>query len=149
MRFVVDTMLGKLAKWLRVMGYDTIYQGFYRPHEIAKFVKEGRILLSRHRKTTEKYTNTVLIHHNHVGEQLSELEMCVQLRPDRSNLFTRCLICNSILKEAQADKAVENVPEYVFYQNTTGIRFCPSCGRHFWPGTHRKNMEKQLEDWGF
>jgi len=55
-------MLGRLAKWLRALGYDTHYQRYYRPGDIEHLVKEGRLLLSRHRGATDRYTNAALIH---------------------------------------------------------------------------------------
>ena len=67
-RFVADCMLGKLAKWLRVLGYDTHYQRYYRPGEIDQLVKKGRRLLSRHKRITEHYIDAVLIHANGVGD---------------------------------------------------------------------------------
>ena len=148
-KFVADCMLGRLAKWLRVLGYDTHYQRYYRPGDIEHLVKEGRLLLSRHRGATGRYTNAVLINANGVSGQIAELKERTRLVPVRSNWFSRCLICNVLLTEALIDAAQENVPEYVFYENMAGIRFCPLCGRYYWPGSHRKRMIKQLEEWGF
>ena len=105
--------------------------------------------MSRHKAVANKYSDSVLLHSNHVREQLAELRDTAHLSRDRSAWFGRCLICGVLLEEAQRDKASENVPEYVFYQNMTEIRFCPSCGRYYWPGTHRKKMARQLEEWGF
>ena len=148
-KFVADSMLGKLAKWLRILGYDTIYQSYYRTGIIDRLMKEDRCLLSRHEKTVTQYTSALLLHSDRVGEQLAELERLIPLKPDQSKWFSRCLICNALLKEAKEDKAWGNIPEYVFYQNIKGIRFCPSCGRYYWPGSHRTNMMSQLREWGF
>jgi len=149
-RFVADVMVGKLAKWLRVLGYNTHYQPHYSPEAIDAFVREGKILLTRHKGRAEKLGNAaVLIRGNKVREQLIELKTELHLEPARSTWFSRCLICNAILKHACEGVAGEKIPEYVFYQNMTNIRFCPSCGRHFWPGSHRARMETQLKEWGF
>ena len=148
-RFVADSMLGKLAKWLRILGYNIHYQSYYKPGVIDQLMKEGRRFLSRHRKVTCRYSDAVLLYSNHVGEQLNELNEKGVLTHDRSKWFSRCLLCNVPLKEVKTDEARENVPEYIFYQNLGGIRFCPSCGRYYWPGTHRKRMLGQLEKWGF
>ena len=147
-RFVADCMLGKLAKWLRVLGYDTHYQCYYRPGDIDQLVKMGRLLLSRHKRTTDHYVNAVLIHSNGVGGQITELKKMGYFEPDQSNWFSRCLICNVLLTEAQEDAARENVPEYVFYENMTEIRFCPSCRRYYWPGSHRARMVRKIKEWG-
>ena len=149
-RFVADVMVGKLAKWLRVLGYDTHYQPHYSPEAIDAFVREGRILLTRHKRRAEKLGNAaVLIRGNQVSEQLIELKRELHLEPARSTWFSRCLICNAILRHACEGVAGEKIPEYVLYQNRTNISFCPLCGRYFWPGSHRARMEKQLKEWGF
>ena len=149
-RFVADSMVGKLAKWLRVLGYDTHYQPHYSPEAIDAFVRDGRILLTRHKRRAEKLDNAaVLISGNHVSEQLMELKRELHLEPARSVWFSRCLICNAILRKARERAGDDKIPEYVLYQNRTNISFCPLCGRYFWPGSHRARMEKQLREWGF
>lgn len=148
-RFVADTMLGRLAKWLRALGYDTHYQNHYKPGVIDEFVEAGAILLSRHREKISLYGGGIFLHGNTVGEQIGVLKERLHLMPDRSKWFSRCLICNSTLKLIQTDTLRENVPEYVFHQNVSGIKCCPSCGRYYWPGSHKANMERQLEKWGF
>ena len=148
-KFVADSMLGKLAKWLRVLGYDTLYQSYYGPGVIDRLVKEDRCLLSRHKATVDHYTDALLLYSDRVGGQLTELKQLVPLTPDQSNWFSRCLVCNVLLKEAKENEARGNIPEYVFYQNIKGIRFCPSCGRYYWPGSHRTKMVSQLREWGF
>ena len=148
-RFIADSMLGRLAKWLRIMGYDTHYQPLYKEGVISQLILEGRRLLSRRRQNTIRYPNSTLILSHHVKDQLRETKEGYTLTYDRSRWFSRCLICNVPLKVTETEDARDNVPEYVFYQTTSGIRLCPSCGRYFWPGTHRERMVKQLEEWGF
>ena len=148
-RFVADAMLGRLAKWLRVMGYDTHYQSIYSREALGSHVRDGRRLLSRHGPTVEQYSHSVFIRSDHVKEQLHEMMDVVSPTSIRSNWFSRCLVCNTPLRDADPEDGQENVPEYVFYRNRKRIRFCPSCGRYFWPGTHRKRMIAQLEAWGF
>ena len=98
-RFLVDSMVGRLAKWLRVLGYDTHYQTCCPPDVMETLLREGRILLTRHRKRAEKSGHTaVLIHGNQVKEQLLGLIGELHLEPDRSGWFSRCLICNTLLK---------------------------------------------------
>jgi uncharacterized protein with PIN domain len=147
-KFIADSMLGKLAKWLRVLGYDTLYQPFYEEGVVAESVREGRQLLSRHKPTITHYANSVLILSDHVKDQLCELKNGGTITSDRSEWFSRCLLCNIPLEEAVGRDARENVPEYVFYQSAFGISFCPSCGRYFWQGSHRERMVSQLEEWG-
>jgi uncharacterized protein with PIN domain len=149
MRFVADSMVGKLAKWLRVLGYDTHYERSYGPGAIDRLVRGGRYLVSRHKGTVDLHCSAVLLHGNRVGEQLVELRARMPLSPARSQWFSRCLICNVLLEGVGEGEARENVPEYIFFQNMTGIRSCPLCGRYYWPGSHRARMVRQLEEWGF
>ena len=149
MKFIADSMLGKLAKWLRVLGYDTIYRTCYRPHAIDMFVNEGRILISRQRELAEKYGNSIILNENKTVKQMSELRQAIELAPEQSKWFCRCLVCNSLLQDADENDALGNVPDYVFHQNIKGIRLCPSCGRYYWPGSHKTRMIKQLQNWGF
>jgi uncharacterized protein with PIN domain len=149
LKFLADSMLGNLAKWLRVLGYDTHYQSNYSSDAIDRLVRDGRRLLTRHMERAGQYDNAVLLKGNHVGEQLTELRKSVHLATDRTRWFARCLICNTPLETAREDAARSNVPEYVFYRYIKEIKFCPFCDRYFWPGTHRKRMSRQLEAWGF
>jgi uncharacterized protein with PIN domain len=149
-RFIADSMLGRLAKWLRVMGYDTHYQPYYKDGMIATLIHDGRLLLSRHRPTIERYPDSLLILSDKVQGQLEEMKTHGCLTLDRAKWFNRCLTCNTLLQDASLEDAREKIPEYTLYQNiTTGLRFCTSCGRFFWPGSHRKRMTAQLEEWGF
>ncbi|MBN1832301.1 MAG: hypothetical protein JW896_09340 [Deltaproteobacteria bacterium] len=148
-RFIADSTLGRLAKWLRVMGYDTIYQSFYKTDDITEFVREGRILLSRQQAAITHYPSSLMIRSDHLEAQLHEMKHMGAITPDKSRWFSRCLICNMPLEVADTTVVLQNVPEHVIYQSPPVIQFCPSCNRHFWPGSHRERMKKQLEEWGF
>ena len=149
MRFVVDSMLGRFAKWLRVLGYDTHYSPYYKQTGLDQPMEEDTYLISRNHKAIKGYKNGILLKSNHVNEQLKELRRTLELHPERSKWFSRCIVCNTVLKKTTTKEARENVPEYIFYQNMTGIRYCPTCRRYYWPGSHRSRMEKQLKEWGF
>lgn len=141
-------MLGRLAKWLRIMGYDTVYQRVYAAGALDRFVREGRCLLTRHRKRAGDLDQSVLLHKNRVGEQLAELSRQVDVTAAPSRMFSRCIRCNVLLMDAPDAEAREQVPEYIYYQNPGKIRFCPMCHRYYWPGSHRTRMQSQLRQWG-
>ncbi len=149
MKFVVDSMLGRLATWLRVLGYDTHYQSFYRDGELAGLMREDRRLVTRDRSRWRRSSKVVFLDSDRVGEQLGELFARLRLHPDPSIWFTRCLRCNALLEAAAGEEAMEKVPEYVFYESRGKIKVCRSCGRYYWPGSHRNRMLKQLTVWGF
>lgn len=148
MKFVVDSMLGRLARWLRVLGCDTHYQTRYPEEALARLVGEGRILLTRNAKTARRIPGSLWIRSDHVGEQMWEIKGALAFRPQKSLWFTRCLRCNAPLESVGREEAKANVPEYVFHESGESIRRCTRCGRYYWPGTHRLRMIRQLEAWG-
>jgi len=149
MRFVADLTLGRLVKWLRVMGFDARYQPFDPIEDIVNMAHRGRIPLTRQRKMIRSLEGAVFIRYNGVGEQLGQLKQGLLLETQHARWFSRCIRCNVPLMDAPEGEARDNVPEHVFHENMKNIRFCPSCGRYFWPGSHRFRMEKQLNGWGF
>ncbi|MDZ7699584.1 MAG: Mut7-C RNAse domain-containing protein [Deltaproteobacteria bacterium] len=146
---MVDIMLGKLAKWLRVMGHDARYRSFYKDGTLEVFMTRGRILLTRHHQRARLPGHSILLHKNRVDEQLAELSETVDLKSDPDLLFSRCIRCNTLLEDAPGETALEAVPEYIFYHHPGQIRFCPTCERYYWPGSHRMRMADQLRAWGF
>ena len=146
-RFVADVMLGRLSKWLRVMGCDTHYQPFYKSETIDVYIRDGRLLLTKSARMFEKYSPSLLIETDHVRTQLQEIIKKGFLSLDYSRWFTRCLVCNVPLKCIAPEEAKNHTPEYIYSQNTSGIHFCPSCGRYFWPGSHKTRMMNQLSEW--
>ena len=75
MRFVADIMLGRLSKWLRIMGYDTRYKTFKPLEPITPLAQTGWIPLTRHFKSAELLKDAILIRDNQVGKQLAQLEL--------------------------------------------------------------------------
>jgi uncharacterized protein len=148
-KFVADTMLGRLAKWLRIMGCDTHYRPFYQPEQIRSLVEEGRILLTRNSRRLTRCKGAVFLRADHVKDQLNQLQQEGLIPVDHARWFTRCMLCNDTLLTPSAEAVKENVPEYVLFENPSGIRFCPSCNRFFWPGSHKQKMMAQLGSWGF
>jgi uncharacterized protein with PIN domain len=147
-KFLADAMLGKLAKWLRIMGYDVLYRSCCNPGQIQSLICEGRTLLTRNTRLVAGREGVAFIVSDHVDEQLRQMRAEGVIEVDHAKWFTRCLLCNEVLQEVPAESARENVPEYIFFQHPTEIRFCPSCGRFFWPGTQRQRMVMQLKAWG-
>lgn len=148
-RFLLDAMLGSLAKWLRVLGVDAHYQRHHKAGALEDLLSGGRILLSRNRKTVEHHPGAVLIRSERIHEQIHQLKASGLIPPPQEEWFTRCLACNVLLESASFLDSRGDVPEYVLHEKRGDIRHCPSCGRSFWPGTHRERMMMQLREWGF
>jgi len=146
-RFIADAMLGKLAKWLRMLGYDTLY--FRETKDdllVACAVREKRQLLTR--KTQLRQRNDIqdylfFVSDNDPLKQLGEVIAHYQLTIMPPAPFTRCLICNQRLKEISPEQIGSLLPDYV--RNTQkNFSRCPNCKRIFWRGTHYENMKKVL-----
>lgn len=146
--FVIDASLGRLAKWLRIMGIDAHYQSSYRKMEIEGLIKSGRILLTGNSTLKNSLKPSILIKSDKVQYQLMEIEKYGLLPKTGNDWFKRCIRCNIPLESAQIEDAQGRIPEYVLSQNIEDIKHCPSCNRFFWPGSHRNRMLKQIREWG-
>ncbi len=147
MKFVADSMLGRLAKWMRVLGIDTHYQPVYSHQELDRLIAQQRILITRNKKAAEDYPGAILVKANHVKEQLQELKK-EGFIPAPVKPFGLCLRCNNPLQEADLAMAKPFVPDYVLVNNIGKMKYCSLCRRFYWPGTHRLRMEAQLKAWG-
>ena len=146
-KFAADSMLGRLARWLRILGFDTLYIRRLDEDRIQKLKREQRIFLSRKRKNLDMFSRSLYIHSDHINEQLREVISHFSLPIRESLLFSRCIICNTPIEKADKVDALENVPEYVYHRVAESISFCPTCKRFYWPGTHRDRVLNQLSKW--
>jgi len=146
-RFFADVMLGRLARWLRVLGCDTIYRPKRNPGDFERAAAEGRVPLTRNRKLADSVNAAVYIRSDHVGEQLKQLASLFPIAARREEWFTRCLECNIRLDVVSLEQARDMVPDYILETASFKFRKCPSCGRFFWPGSHRKRMIERLRIW--
>jgi len=145
--FLVDSMLGKLAKWLRVMGFDAHYQPVYKLGEIDKLHSGGRLLLTRNSAITSLFRPSLLINADRIKHQLYEVKDKGFLPIDKGKWFSRCLSCNIPLMTVSPKSTHSDIPEYILMRSNTGISHCPSCNRCFWKGSHRKKMINQITEW--
>ena len=141
-KFVVDGMLGRLAKWLRVLGYDTVYHPTPDDSQLVRMARaEGRILLTRDRALARRRgLRCLLIESEHLADQRRQVIAELGLTTDGS--FSRCPLCNTPLQHIARTAAEPRVPAHVF---RTHQRFslCPQCDRVYWPGTHRARMQSE------
>jgi uncharacterized protein with PIN domain len=148
MRFAVDAMLGRLAKWLRFMGYDTLYVDFSMvgSNNVAAMAAQGRVLVSRNRKHMNPQwpQEQLVIENNDPMLQLREVFDKLDVRPDPNHFFTRCTICNGLLETVGREEVRKRVPEYVSESHDRFSR-CPGCDKIYWPGTHLQRGLSQIE----
>jgi uncharacterized protein with PIN domain len=145
-RFVTDAMLGKLTKWLRVMGIDVIYDPDTTDARLLHCAEPGgRILLTRDRRLMRRRgpARLLYIESDYYHEQVRQVVEAFNLA-ERIQVFTRCIRCNVPLRTIAKQVVVERVPPYV-YATQTIFKHCAACDRLYWGGTHRDNMLRQLQ----
>lgn len=148
-RFLADSMLGRLAKWLRILGYDTYYERSYSRSAVeARLRAEDRTLLTRRRETLNRHGGGVFIRSDHVHEQLRQVVQEKGLRVNSNASFQRCPVCNEVLRMTSPGSVKGRVPEYVLSRHGACLRLCPACGRIYWRGTHPERMLAQMKAWG-
>jgi hypothetical protein len=149
-KFIVDDNVGRLAKWLRMIGYDALFiNGTEDRKLIAIAMKEGRVLLTRdtqimkRRVVTGGRVKAIFIRHDEPREQLRQVVEELKLDCE-SRQFTRCLECNHLLEPRSKEEVRELVPPYVFRTRSQYMQ-CPRCQRIYWRGTHWQRMKAELD----
>ena len=148
MKFLADRMLGKLAKELRMLGYDTIYYQGENAYPLIKWAREeGRVILTRNTKLIPKRPEDHIIRvmEDKPPLQLRELIQKKVISLNEKNLFSRCLLCNILLDEIPREEAEGKVPDFIFYQQREFFR-CPQCLRIYWKGSHQDHMQKKVNE---
>ncbi len=150
MKFIVDHNVGKLAKWLRMMGYDTLFFDGEDDWQMVKTaLDEGRVILTRDTQIMKRWVVTsgrlkaTLIKSEEPEQQIRQVVETLNL-DCQSRLFTLCLECNQLLEERSKQRVKGLVPPYVF-QTQSQYMECPACHRIYWRGTHWQEMTKKLE----
>jgi len=141
-------MLGKLAKELRMLGYDTVYYRGENAYPLIKLAREeGRVILTRTTKLTPKRPEDriVRIMEDKPSFQLRELIQIKIISLHEETPFSRCLVCNILLNEMPREEAEGKVPDFIFYQRKEFFR-CPQCSRIYWQGSHQDHMQKKIEE---
>lgn len=146
-RFIADVMLGRLTRWLRLLGFDTLYFSDLSDEKLIRISKEeGRFILTRDTGLAKikGIGNCLLIGSNDSVQQVLEVIQALDLKDFR--FFSRCVSCNGQLSRL-SDKAEirDTVPDFVFLNFHTFTK-CGGCGRVYWKGTHPKLFRKKLAD---
>lgn len=143
MKFLVTQELGRLCKWLRILGMDTHYiRSNNRSEIIFEAIKDSRIIVTRDRRLGEhRGLKMVLIKSDFLKEQLKQLLEELKIEINSEDMFRRCIICNELLFEIEKEKVKDLVPEYVFNTQEDFVQ-CPSCKRIYWQGTHWGNVKE-------
>ncbi len=136
--------MGRLAGWLRAIGYDTvIYKGDIDRNFLKAAYSDGRVAITRKQDMSRRnfLGGKVVLKSERIREQIHELAGKIPLEPDREKMFTICLRCNAPLEKISHEQAKGLIPDYVFRTHVAFTR-CPECRRIYWPGTH---LDRALE----
>lgn len=147
MKLLLTKELGRLCKWLRIMGFDAGYfkQGNFSSL-IVQALREDRVILTRnHRLADHAGIKTVLINAQALKEQFLELKDKLGLSIDRSKVYSRCTVCNTPLAAVEKNKIKNRIPVYVFNTQNQFLA-CPECNRIYWQGTHWGNVEEIIKE---
>jgi uncharacterized protein with PIN domain len=141
---LADAMLGRLARWLRLIGYDTTYARDWSDHQIvARARAEARLVLTRdHELAGRQGIDCLLIESQDLEGQLEEVRQA--LGPPPADLEPRCPTCNGMLRQVAKEEVGERVPPYV-YRTYERFRYCAHCDQFYWPGSHWEDVQNRLE----
>ncbi|OGS17724.1 MAG: hypothetical protein A2219_02365 [Elusimicrobia bacterium RIFOXYA2_FULL_50_26] len=148
-RFIADFMLGRLARWLRILGYDAKYvTEKNRFNSILESLRESRIILTRDHHLNVNGLEVIRIRNTHFGQQLLQLTRETGLVVSRKQLLSRCALCNTATKTITNKEEIRSlVPQYV-YETKDEFSQCPCCRRIYWRGSHLALLLSDLEKYG-
>ncbi len=146
--FACDAMLGRLARWLRLAGFDVAYAADLPDLALAGRARvEQRWLLTCDRRLAAiAGPRSLLLRSRTTGEQVAELRERLPLAVRADLFLTRCACCNARLEVAAGEAVRDRVPPYVA-AHADRFMSCPGCGRVYWPGTHVGRILRTLEEW--
>jgi uncharacterized protein with PIN domain len=144
MKFIADAMLGRLAKWLRFLGFDVLYYSDIEDRQVLKIAREQeRTILTRDTRMLQRKgaMGAVFIKSDKIVQQLLELKDILDFHgPD---VIKRCIVCNRELQAiADREEIKDLVPEYVYHNFDSFVR-CGCCGKIYWEGGHYQNIRER------
>lgn len=143
--FLADRMLGRLARWVRFMGYHVTYaKESWSDNDIAEKCKDGSsILLSRDRELCNRVEKSVYVTSSVLDEQLRQFASLFV--PVKDKIMRICPKCNSDLVDIEKEEVKDHVPEGV-YRNAGEFWKCISCGKLYWDGTHYDRIIRKISE---
>ena len=149
-KFVVDNNVGRIARWLRMMGYDAVlFHGLDDGLMVKLALSQGRIIITKdtgfmkRRAVTTRRVRAVLVSGDDPEVQMqkviTELKLNTCYQP-----FTRCLECNAVLQPRDREEIKDEIPPRVYERHEQYME-CPDCRRFYWQGTHWEDMHRKLQ----
>jgi len=145
-KFVVDMTVGKLGKWLRALGFDTVVYPGKDLHRLVQLSRqENRMIVTRNRRLEAKLFlgNILILKENEAERQITAVIRAIKTPVASRRFLSRCLRCNTLLETMPRERIEGKVPEFVFHAHEAFHR-CPTCRKIYWEGTHPTNMKKSM-----
>lgn len=146
MTFIADKTLGKLVKWLRILGYDALYWRSEDQEGLLRRARDdGRVLVTKDTRLYKKRGSleALLIREDNPFRQIRELVHHFRLPVGEAMLFSRCVTCNAPLDKVQPEEVKGVVPDYIYHTHQEFSR-CPSCRKVYWAGTHYGHVSEAV-----
>ncbi len=142
LKFMADHMVGKTCKWMRIMGYDTMYPHCLADTEILKkCIEENRILLTRDYEFYKRYSKSIFLDSPDFKLQLKQISMLFP--PDRKLFFSRCPVCNNPLIDVGSGLLGS---EFVSVKTRFSIiKYCTKCNKYYWKGSHYDKILMEID----
>lgn len=144
--FAVEKTLGRLAKWLRLMGFDTLLETDFAKGHFAEHIHPERIFLTRTQRARRMAApiQAIFIQDNDPMQQLAEVVRRTAISRQDLRPFSRCLRCNEPIVAADREEIVRCVPDFIQQTHDTFSR-CPKCGRIYWKGSHTARSLERIQ----
>lgn len=145
--FAAEKTLGRLTKWLRLLGFDTRYETELSGEKFIETLENDRILLTRTQRIRMQFASRKLIfvESDHVEQQLNQIFRELGLKAAQTRPFSRCLQCNVPIVAVEKTCLRDRVPDYIF-ETHEHFQRCPKCNSIYWPGTHTKRSLEKIRE---
>ena len=147
LKFTADSTLGKLAKWLRILGFDTTFDTEDSGEIFSVHTVKERIVVTRTGKIRKRFSDhkLVFIISNDPWIQLKQVITEIGIRRSDLRPFHRCIRCNIAIVDVEPGDVYGKIPDYV-YGSYSQFKKCPQCNRIFWPGSHTSRTLERIEN---
>jgi uncharacterized protein with PIN domain len=146
LKFFVDVNAASVVRWLRAVGIDTAWEDAIADDDlIRRAIEEKRYVLTLDKRILREFRadNVLLLKSNRAVEQFREIVAHFKIEKPRG-LFTRCLHCNILLREASAEEISFVLPSHPMPDQVT-FQYCPACSKVYWEGSHTRRMREVIE----
>jgi uncharacterized protein with PIN domain len=144
--FIADAMLGRLARWMRFLGFDTLYFKDIKDSRLIRIAREqDRCILTKDTRLIKikGINNYLLVKANDSFHQL--IEVIDTLKLNQFNPLSRCVTCNGLLERVMNKQDIkDSVPEFIFLNMNFFLK-CTECGKIYWEGSHPKKFKEKID----